>query len=168
MMQKTIGLLLGERRKRALKAAINSWKARLVNALFRYDGEQLKAVLGKMGVVETDTLLVHANFEPDSGFQGTPADLVNVFVDLLGSKGNLMMVSIPFRGSAYDYLMQNKTFHVKKTVSMMGLVTEMFRRRRGTARSLHPTHPVLACGKNSEWITAGHEASISVWPRIAV
>jgi aminoglycoside 3-N-acetyltransferase len=42
-------------------------------------------------------------------------------------------------------------------MSMMGLVTEMFRRREGTLRSLHPTHPVLALGKDAGWLVAGHE-----------
>jgi aminoglycoside 3-N-acetyltransferase len=67
------------------------------------------------------------------------------------------MVSIPFRGSAYDYLSLNKPFHVKKTISMMGLVTEMFRRREGTLRSLHPTHPVLAYGRDAAALIADHE-----------
>ena len=67
------------------------------------------------------------------------------------------MVSIPFRGAAYDYLALNKPFNVKKTISMMGLVTEMFRRREGTLRSLHPTHPVLAFGKDAQWLVAEHD-----------
>ena len=67
------------------------------------------------------------------------------------------MVSLPFRGAAYDYLALGKPFNVRKTMSMMGLVTEMFRRREGTVRSLHPTHPVLAYGKDAAWLVADHE-----------
>jgi aminoglycoside 3-N-acetyltransferase len=160
MLRSVIESLVGQKGKRALKAAINGWRTRFINVCFPYNAERLQLVLRQMGIVETDTVLVHANFEPDSGFQGTPSDLVEGFVDLLGEKGNVMMVSIPFRGSAYDYLTQDKTFHVKKTMSMMGLVTEIFRRRNGTARSLHPTHPVLAFGKDSAWITAGHDACL--------
>jgi aminoglycoside 3-N-acetyltransferase len=70
------------------------------------------------------------------------------------------MVSLPFRGTAYDYLALGKRFNVKKTLSMMGLVTEMFRRRDGTLRSLHPTHPVLAYGKDAEWLVADHESCL--------
>lgn len=160
MLRNVIESLVGQRGKRALKAAINGWRSRFINVLFCYDAAQLRLVLRQMEIAETDTVLVHANFEPDSGFQGTPSDLVEEFVGLLGEKGNVMMVSIPFRGSAYDYLAQGKTFHVKKTMSMMGLVTEIFRRRNGTVRSLHPTHPVLAFGKDSAWITAGHDACV--------
>jgi aminoglycoside 3-N-acetyltransferase len=125
--------------------------------LFFYDAAKLKRKLRSVGIEETDTLMVHANFEAGSGFAGTPLDLVDALVDLVGEKGNLLMVSIPFRGSAYDYLQLGKRFSVRKTMSMMGLVTEMFRRREGTARSCHPTHPVLAYGKEARWLVAGHE-----------
>src|SRR6185436_17609806 len=33
----------------------------------------------------------------------------------------------------------------------------MFRRREGTLRSLHPTHPVLAFGKDAPWLVADHQ-----------
>jgi aminoglycoside 3-N-acetyltransferase len=113
-----------------------------------------------MGIAPNDTLLVHANFRVDSGFRGTPHDLVSALVDFVGQRGNLMMVSQPFRGYAYDYLQQGKPFQVTKTASMMGLVTEMFRRRSGTLRSLHPTHPVLAYGRDAAAIVAGHGACL--------
>lgn len=160
MLRKIITVLLTERQKRSVKSMVNGVKARLANLLFRYDAEKLKSALKNMGIGPTDTLMVHANFEPNSGFQGAPLDLVDAFVDLVGNEGNLMMVSIPFRGAAYDYLLQNKTFHIRKTLSMMGLVTEMFRRKKGTVRSLHPTHPVLVYGKDSAWLKEDHEKSL--------
>jgi aminoglycoside N3'-acetyltransferase len=103
--------------------------------------------------------MVHANLRIDSGFKGAPNDLVGAFVDHVGQEGTLMMVSQPFRGYAYDYLHLGKPFDVRRTVSMMGLVPEMFRRRAGTLRSLHPTHPVLVYGKDAEQIIAGHEST---------
>ncbi|HKJ03390.1 MAG TPA: AAC(3) family N-acetyltransferase [Longimicrobiales bacterium] len=157
MLRQVVNRVLDGRQKRALKAKINKVKQRVVNTLFRYDAERLKKSLSELGIRETDTVLVHANFEPDSGFQGTPLDLVDALAELVGNKGNLLMVSIPFRGSAYEYLEKDKVFNARKTMSMMGLVTEMFRRRPGTLRSLHPTHPVLAFGKDAEWLVAGHE-----------
>jgi aminoglycoside 3-N-acetyltransferase len=157
MLRSLINRALDGRQKRALKAKLNKAKLGVVNRLFRYDAEALKKSLTRAGVRETDTLLVHANFGPSSGFSGAPLDLVDALADLVGREGNLLMVSIPFQGSAYDYLMQGKTFNVRKTMSMMGLVTEMFRRRPGTVRSLHPTHPVLAFGKDADWIVEGHE-----------
>jgi len=156
-LRSTIAGCLNERQKRAFKVTLNEAKKRLVYALLGYDGAKFKARLRSMGVSESDTLLVHSNFKPDSGFEGAPLDLVNALAELVGEKGNLLMVSIPFRGAAYDYLALNKPFHVNKTISMMGLITEMFRRRAGTLRSLHPTHPVLAFGKDAQSLVADHE-----------
>jgi len=152
-----IGRYLSEKQKRVLKSQFNKIRDKVMKALFRYDAERLKSGLKRMGIVESDTLMVHINFNPENGFQGTPLDMVNALAELVGEKGNLLMVSIPFRGAAYDYLALNKPFNVKKTISMMGLVTEMFRRREGTLRSLHPTHPVLAFGKDSQWLVAEHD-----------
>ena len=152
--------LASDRQKRAIRSAINDAKKRLAFLLLGYDGAKLKARLKGMGIGDSDTLLVHSNFKPDSGFHGAPLDLVNAFVEMVGEKGNLLMVSLPFRGAAYDYLAAGKVFNVNKTISLMGLVTEMFRRRKGTLRSLHPTHPVLAYGKDAEWLVADHERSL--------
>lgn len=156
-LRSNLSRLLSDQQKRAILTRINEGRRRLALSLRGYGGEQLVARLRSAGVSEGDTLLVHSNFKPDSGFRGTPLDLVNALAAAVGEKGNLLMVSIPFRGAAYDYLAQGKRFNVRKTMSMMGLVTEMFRRREGTLRSLHPTHPVLAFGKDASWLVSGHE-----------
>lgn len=157
MLRQLLARALDGKQKRALKSKLNQLKQQAVRALRSYDVPALHAHLARIGIERTDTVLVHSNFDPQSGFSGTPNDLANALADYFGEQGNLLMVSIPFRGSAYDYLAQGKTFDVRKTISMMGLVTEMFRRRPGTLRSLHPTHPVLAAGKDAAWLTTGHE-----------
>lgn len=158
MLRAAVNKYFGGRQKRAIKAKLHQVRQRLVRTLRSYDSARLTAKLRQMGIAETDTLLVHSNFEPLSGFTGTPMDVVDALARLVGEKGNLLMVSIPFRGSAYDHLALGKVFDVRKTFSMMGLITEMFRRRPGTLRSLHPTHPVLALGKDASWLVADHEA----------
>ena len=157
MLRKIISGVLDGRQKRALKASLTKARLSLISRIFRYDKADLKRALSRSGIQATDTVLVHANFSPESGFSGAPLDLVDALAELLGERGNLVMVSIPFRGSAYDYLAQGKVFDVRKTMSMMGLATEMFRRRAGTLRSVHPTHPVLAIGKDAPWLVGGHE-----------
>jgi aminoglycoside 3-N-acetyltransferase len=156
-LREALARYLSADQKRALKSRVNQARKAFARSFLHYDGEALKARLRRAGISATDTVMVHSNFVPDSGFNGPPLALVDALVELLGERGNLLMVSIPFRGASYDYLALNKPFHVRKTISMMGLVTEMFRRREGTLRSLHPTHPVLACGKDARWLVAGHE-----------
>ena len=66
------------------------------------------------------------------------------------------MPSMPFSGSAVEYVRSGQMFDVRRTVSQMGLVTELFRRSSGTIRSLHPTHPVLASGSKADELLRGH------------
>jgi aminoglycoside 3-N-acetyltransferase len=157
MLRGIVKKVISERQKLSLKSKYNKMRISIINTFLSYNSDMLKNKLREMGIQETDTLLVHSNFNPDSGFKGSPLDMVNALVELVGTEGNLLMVSIPFRGSSYDYLKLNKPFYIKKTISMMGMVTELFRRKEGVLRSLHPTHPVLACGKDSEWLIADHE-----------
>ena len=157
MFRDTVRKLVSANQKRAIKTRLNKIKKFYVNTFKSFTAKDLKSKLRELGISRTDTLMVHANFNPDSGFKGAPIDVVNTFVDYLGDKGNFLMVSIPFRGPSYDYLKKNKPFKVNKTLSLMGLITEMFRRKKGTLRSLHPTHPVLAYGKDAEWLVADHE-----------
>lgn len=159
-LRRTLARHLSERSKRAIRSRLSAVKLRLVRTLLSYDGPALVARLRAAGIRDDDTVMVHANFAIDSGFRGTPADLVQALSGLLGGRGNLLMVSIPFRGAAVDYLARTPTFDVARTVSMMGMISETFRRQPGTRRSLHPTHPVLAVGAQAAEFVRGHEACI--------
>src|SRR5262245_38785556 len=128
MLQKTITRLLNPRQKLALKSKVNDTKQRIIRTWLGYDGPRLTRRLREFGIGDAAPLLVHANFEPATGFRGAALDLVSALIDVVGERGNRLMVSIPFRGAAYDYLSQNKVFNARKTISMMGLVTELFRR----------------------------------------
>ena len=70
------------------------------------------------------------------------------------------MVSTPYFCSTSDYLQKDPVFNVRKTPSRMGIISEIFRRKKGVLRSLHPTHPVLAYGKDAAWIVEGHEECV--------
>lgn len=157
MIRSTLSKHLSDKTKLSIKAKYGKIKTHLVLYLRSYTADDLRSRLRQIGVAETDTLLVHANFEQDSGFKGTPQDVVDALIQTVGLEGNLLMVSIPYRGTAYDYLKRNKPFRIRKTMSMMGLVTELFRRTEGVMRSLHPTHPVLVYGKDSSWLVEDHE-----------
>ena len=132
-------------------------KKRFVDAFLSYDSGELERALDKLGLRQGDTVLVHSSFNPYSGFQGSPENLIDVFLKTVGPEGNLLMVSLPYSTSSISYLQKLKLFDVRKTPSRMGMISELFRRRPGVLRSLHPTHPMLAYGPKAEWIVAGHE-----------
>lgn len=148
---------LPRRWKARLRAGYRDARRLLVGALLSYDPPRLREGLRALGVRPGDTVMLHSAFGPEYGFRGSIDDLTRVFLDALGPEGNLLMVSLPYRSSSLEYLSSLKSFDVRNTPSMMGLVSEYFRRRAGVLRSLHPTHPVLAHGPRAEAIVAGHE-----------
>lgn len=101
--------------------------------------------------------MMHSSFSIFNGFLGQPGEVIDRVLNVIGSKGNLLMMSMPYTGSSYEYLKQNQTFDVRKTPSKMGIITEIFRRRPDVLRSLNPIHPLLAYGSRAKWIIDGHE-----------
>src|SRR2546429_4267019 len=101
--------------------------------------------------------MVHSAFDRFSGFQSGPNAVIRVLLDAVGTTGTLVMPTIPFQGSAIDYARSDPVFDARHTMSRMGLITELFRRAPGVARSLHPTHSVAAWGCRAETLIAGHE-----------
>ncbi|MBW2661984.1 MAG: AAC(3) family N-acetyltransferase [Deltaproteobacteria bacterium] len=137
-------------------------KSILLKTVWSFGPEDLIRVIRKMGVHKGDVVMVHSSWKTDSGFRGTPQQLVQAFIDTVGQTGTLCMMSMPFHNmTAAEYLKKGKVFDVRKTVSMVGLPSEIFRRRKDAVRSLHPTHSVAACGPKAEWLIEGHEKCLS-------
>jgi len=143
--------------KARLKIAYRLAQQRWIDAFLSFGPDELKVKLGTLGVSAGDTLVVQSSFGPASGFRGSAAALIDAFLGVLGPRGNLVMVTLPYGGSTLEYLQRGQAFDVRRTPSQMGLISEVFRRRAGVARSLHPTHPVAALGPEAEWLTDGHE-----------
>jgi len=142
--------------KLAIKARLAQARAWYATRFRSYGPAQLKQTLVKLGIRPGDAVMLHSAFAPEHGFRGSIGDLIDTFTDTVGPQGHLMMVSLPYRSASIDWLNSGKRFDVRKTPSMMGMVSEVFRRRPGVRRSLHPTHPVLVQGPDAERMTAAH------------
>lgn len=149
--------LLPREQRARMKHTYYAVRKMVADNLFAYDKEKLRNALLHLGIRQGDTLFVHSSFSAFSGFQGPPQDVINCLIDLLGENGNLLMPSMQYISSSYEHLQRNELFDVRKTFSKMGLITEVFRRKKGVLRSLHPTHSVLALGKDAARIVDGHE-----------
>lgn len=130
------------------------WLARTLHA---YDVPQLQAALRELGLAPGDSVFLHAGFAPDSGFSGTPADLLDAVIDVLGADGHLLMMSMAYGGASAVWAATDPLFDVRRTPSALGIVSEVFRRRPGALRSASPLHPVLAQGPLAAWLVADHE-----------
>jgi aminoglycoside 3-N-acetyltransferase len=132
----------------------------LVRRFRSYEAPALEVALRGLGLAEGQVVLMHGGWSPFSGFRGTPPALLDCVVRVLGDRGTLLMVSMAYAGSAHEYLTQGAPFDVRTTMSRMGLLTEVLRRRAGVRRSLNPVHPVLALGPRADWLVAGHDGTL--------
>jgi len=129
----------------------------LLKTLWKYDGAQLVRFLKKRGIEKGDTLVVHASWLKQNGFQGSPLDFINAIKEVVTDQGLLVMMSMPYQNqSSAEFIRRGGQMKVNRSPSKMGLLSEVFRRGKETHRSLSPTHPVLAWGKDAQAFLAGH------------
>jgi aminoglycoside 3-N-acetyltransferase len=143
-----------------LKAKLLEARRVFVRTFLSYDAERLNVALRSLGVRQGDSVMLHSAFGEHFGFRGSIEELTKTFTDAVAPNGHLLMVSLPYRSSALEYLGTLKQFDVRNTPSMMGLVSELFRRRRDVLRSLHPTHPVLVHGPRAHWFVDEHPTCV--------
>src|SRR5262245_10853751 len=105
-----------------------------------------RKALQDLGVKHGDTIMVHSAYDSFRGFSGKPIEVLEMLEELVSLEGTLLMPSMPFTGTAVDYVRSGAVTDIARTPSHMGLLTEIFRSQSGTNRSVRPTHSVLALG----------------------
>lgn len=148
---------LSPSQKRYLKRKYSTIKTRIIDQFYSYTPSQLESKLREMGLAEGDTLLVHSSFDAFNGFKGEVRQIIDCFLNIIGASGHVVMMSMAYTGSSYDYLQMGEPFNVQRTISRMGIITESFRRREGVLRSANALHPILAVGPRAEWLIADHD-----------
>lgn len=135
-------------------------KALFAQTVWAYDATAFAKALDRCGVRRGSTLMVHSSWLQHNGFRGKPADMVRAFKQSVGTEGLLVMTSMPYHNmSSAEWLGKGKPMDVRRSPSMMGLVSETFRRSEGVLRSLSATHPLLAWGQSAAEFIAGHETT---------
>jgi aminoglycoside 3-N-acetyltransferase len=142
--------------KRALKKHLYQSRRWWLVTFNPFSPSDLTAALASLGISAGDVVLAHIAYNEFVGFTGRPSDVLNSLRSSVSQSGTLLMPSMPFTGSALEYVQSGQTFDVRRTPSQMGLVTELFRRSAGTIRSLHPTHPVIANGPRADELVRDH------------
>ncbi len=135
----------------------NKIKSLLVDYFMSYDETSFCHTLARLGIATADNLMVHSSWSPLNGFKGRPVDMINALKQVVSSSGLLVMPSLTYQNeSSRDYLLRDKPMNVARSPSMMGLMSEVFRRGKDVHRSLSPTHPLVAWGGKSEEFVADH------------
>lgn len=139
----------------SFRQTVKKW---VVRTLLSYDGEALVRTLRRAGLKSGDTLMVHSSWLAMNGFRGKPADMVAALKRAVGADGLLVMTSMPYHNmSSEQWLARGKALDLKRSPSMMGMLSEVFRRSEGVLRSASPTHPLLAWGRDAHAFIQGHE-----------
>ena len=107
--------------------------------------------LAGLGVRKPGTLLVHSSLKSLGNLPDGPETAVEGLLEALGSEGTLLMPALSYATVKEE----NPVFDILNTPSCVGALTEFFRKRNGTIRSVHPTHSVCGIGHSAVRMLGG-------------
>jgi aminoglycoside 3-N-acetyltransferase len=120
---------------------------------------QLQAGFAALGVPQGGKVLIHSSLRSLGQVEGGAAAVIAGLLDVLGPDGTLL---VPTLTGSEELSSQNPpVFDPDRTPSWTGLIPETLRRRPDATRSLHPTHSVVAVGRDAAGLLAGHACSIT-------
>lgn len=123
--------------------------------------------LAAMGLKREDRVMMHSSMKA-IGLVDGGADTVLDALMTYFAPGLLMLPTHTWRQMGEGH----NVFDPVTEPSCVGLLTEMFRKRPGVVRSLHPTHSIAAYGRDAEDYVRGEEnvttpcAPEGVWGRL--
>lgn len=118
----------------------------------KYTKEKLIENLSALGIDRKGTLLVHSSMKSIGEVDGGADTVLDALCEYMG-EGLLVLPT-----HTWSYInSENPKFYVKDSTVCVGILPELFRKREGVLRSLHPTHSVAACGKDAEEIIKDNE-----------
>lgn len=117
-----------------------------------YTKEQLMQQLRDMGILPTDNLLVHSSMKSLGAVEGGADTVLDALQESV-SEGMLILPTHTWKQMSEEY----SFFDPATEPVCVGILPELFRKRPGVVRSLHPTHSVAVYGKNAEEYIKGEE-----------
>ena len=117
-----------------------------------YSKSDLKADLTAMGLKGSETVIIHSSLKSIGEVENRADGILDALVEFF--KDGLLV----FPSMSYNLVnAKQPVFSVRDTPCCVSMLPELFRRRPGVIRSLHPTHAVAAIGKDAAEFVAGHE-----------
>lgn len=131
----------------------------LNRTFYRIDREMLTKGFRRIGLERGMSVCVHAALSRLGHIDGGPDAVIDAIMEIVGADGAVLMPSYPTGGSTARYLDSGGEFDVRNSPSKVGLVSEIFRKREGVDRSLHPTNPVAGWGAGAKAFLLDHGKS---------
>jgi aminoglycoside 3-N-acetyltransferase len=116
------------------------------------DASRIAHDLAGLGVRDGGVLLVHSSLKSLGTVSGGPEAVIGGLLGALGSKGTLLMPALSYESVKAE----NPVYSVLDTPCCIGALPELFRKRAGTIRSVHPTHSVCGTGPGADQILGTH------------
>lgn len=113
--------------------------------------------LRALGIRKNGVLLVHASLRSLGKVEGGAETIIRALFHVLGKQGTLLFPALSFKSVSAN----SPFFDVVETPSCIGALPEYFRQRKGTIRSLHPTHSVSGRGKKAQELLSDHHKDTS-------
>ncbi|WP_310603501.1 AAC(3) family N-acetyltransferase [Anaerosporobacter sp.] len=117
-----------------------------------YTKQDLLNQLQTLGVDPTGTLNVHISYKAIGEVEGRGDTVLDALAEYM-QQGLLVIPSHTWDNVGES----NPVMDVLYTPTCIGAMTEVFRKRSGVCRSLHPTHSVAALGADAEEFVSGEE-----------
>ncbi len=105
-----------------------------------------------MGLSGNETILIHSSMKSIGNVEGGANTVLDVLMDFF--KHGLLLLPTHSWKNINEF---NPVFDHNKTESCVGILTNLFMKRKGVIRSFHPTHSMAGYGKNVEEYLKGEE-----------
>ena len=99
-----------------------------------------------MGLKDTDCVMVHASMKAIGEVEGRGDTVIDAFMEYF-KEGLFMMPTHTWAQMKANYPL----YDPETEPGCVGILPEIFRKRTGVVRSLHPTHSMAVYGTGSKW-----------------
>lgn len=124
-----------------------------------YTKEDLLKCLKEMKLTGKEAIMVHSSMKSIGEVDGGADTVVDAFMDFF-KDGLFMTPTHTWNQMSAEY----SVFDRETEPACVGIIPNVFRKREGVIRSLHPTHSIAAYGKGAEEFLKGEENATSPCP----
>lgn len=128
--------------------------------VFLYSKNDIINSIINIGIKPTDTLLVHSSMKSIGKVENGADTVLDAFMEYM-KEGLLIFPTHTWKQMNDEY----NIFNPETEPSCVGILSNIFRKRPGVIRSLHPTHSVAAYGTDAVDYTSGEEKWDTPCPR---
>lgn len=114
----------------------------------------IKESAERLGIKSGDSVIIHSSLKSLGYVEGGPDAVIDGFLDAVTHRGTLIFPTLCQRDWEHVY----ENWHMDAP-SDVGLITNVFRKRKEALRSNQATHSVAAIGKDAQYITKTHGQS---------